>query len=441
MKNKVLFALVMILGAFATSHGQNTVPNNGFEGWFTTTNYLSLTLTNPVTYDTAITANPDGWTTSNEVTGGKIFHGKRLVTQSSNAHSGTSSIRLMSDSVTASLTGVPVVGTLTLNFVCPGFAVCGTFPINLSAFASLGSTFNPALLSGAGTRVSGRLAKIGGYVQYSPVGGDTAYIVAVLRKGGTVVAEAKYLRWSTDPGFVYFEAPFVYQNCLEPDTLVYTLSSGNPYGVSNVIAHTPTGLHIGSSLYADSLFVIDTVAGFTLPPLVANDSAHTLAGTPVGVLVSINDINCYGSTEAVTVSAQPAHGTATVSGDSIIYTPNAGFVGTDTFYYTATVGSSSPSSPGRGTVRVSPHVGVIEISEGQTRLYPNPASNKLHITTSNTAITTANIYDLIGSLVKTEAISSNTTIDLTSFNEGLYLVRFTGSEGKVLGSSRFSVVK
>ncbi|MCW3124486.1 MAG: hypothetical protein JWO03_144, partial [Bacteroidetes bacterium] len=247
MKNKVLFALIVLLGAFGTSKGQ-TIPNFDFENWARDTNYLNLAITSPATLDTAISDNPLSWTTSNQVTAGKVFHNKILVTQNFIARSGASSIRLSSDSVTAALTGVPVVGTLTLDFVCPGFAVCGRFPINLSAFANLSGTFNPALLPGAGIPVSGRKAKIGGYVQYTPVGGDTAYIVAILRKGSTIVAEAKYLRPDNDAGFVYFEAPFTYYNCIEPDTLVYTLSSGNPYGISGVITGGSTGLHIGSAL-------------------------------------------------------------------------------------------------------------------------------------------------------------------------------------------------
>lgn len=439
MKNKLLFASLFILSV-ATSRAQ--ILNADFENWATKTNYLNLTLTTPATLDTAVSTSPVSWTTSNDITAGRVFHNKVLVTQDGTHQSGASSIKLTSDSVSALLTGVPITGSLALNFVCPGFAVNGDFPINLTAFASLSGSFNPALLPGAGVPVSGRMAKIGGYIKYNPVGGDTAYIVAILKKSGTIVAEAKYLRSSTDVSFQHFEAPFVYYNCLEPDSLVYTLSSGNPYGINGVLFGGATGLHIGSALNVDSLYTVDTAVGFVLPPLVVDDSAVAIAGHPIGIKVSVNDQNCYGGTQSVAISAQPLHGTAVVSGDSVIYTATSGFAGTDTFYYTATVAGSAPSNPARGTVRVSPNTAVLDISPvGQTNIYPNPVSTKLHISTSNNSISSFAIYDMLGNLIKTDALLQSASVDVSSFTEGIYIIRFSASEGKILSSSRFTVVK
>ncbi|MCW3127003.1 MAG: outer rane autotransporter barrel domain protein, partial [Bacteroidetes bacterium] len=273
------------------------------------------------------------------------------------------------------------------------------------------------------------------------VGGDTAYIVAILRKGSTVVAEAKFLHPDNDAGFVYFEAPFTYYNCIEPDTLVYTVSSGNPYGISGVITGGSTGLHVGSALNVDSIFLIDTLVGFSVPPFVLDDTASTLKNTPVTVPVTVNDNSCSGGALAVSVFAQPLHGTAVVSLNSITYTPNTGYVGLDTFYYTATVGGSPASPPAAGRMKVLAPAGVLDITEGQTKVYPNPAKDKLYITTTNPAVANVSVYDVLGNLVSANAISSNLTIDLSGVTEGVYLIRFTGNEGKVISSSRFSVVK
>lgn len=442
MKNKVLFVIMMVFGALATTKAQ-TIPNYDFENWLVDTNYLNLTLTNPATLDTAITSNPVDWTTSNQVTGGTKFGHAVLVTQGSGHQSGSSSIVLTSDSVHAQFTGVPVLSTLNLDFVCPGFAVCGRFPINLSTLANLGGSFNPATLPGAGIPVPGRVAKIGGYVKYAPQGGDTAYIVAVLRKGATIVAQAKYLHASTDAGFTYFESPFVYENCLVPDTMVYTLSSGNPYGISGVVLGGSTGLHVGSSLSVDSIFLVDTLVGFQVPPTVADDLDSTLKNTPVTVPVAVNDNSCSGGLLNVTVSAQPLHGTAAPSatGDSIVYTPATGFVGLDTFYYTATVGGSAASAPAATRMKVAAPLAVTDVTEAATRIYPNPAKDKLHVSVANQAISTVTIYDVLGGLVRTDAASSNLTIDVTNFSQGIYLIRFATNEGKVISTSRFSVVK
>ncbi|ANF32765.1 hypothetical protein A0130_14825 [Leifsonia xyli] len=66
-------------------------------------------------------------------------------------------------------------------------------------------------------------------------------------------------------------------------------------------------------------------------PVANPDTASTTEGTPVSVPVTGNDL---GAVAAPTVTAGPTHGTVRVDGTSVVYTPDAGFVGTDTFEYT-----------------------------------------------------------------------------------------------------------
>ena len=66
-------------------------------------------------------------------------------------------------------------------------------------------------------------------------------------------------------------------------------------------------------------------------PIANPDTATTPAGTAVTIPVKAND---EGDSSAPVVATPPGHGTATVGGTSIVYTPAAGFVGTDTFTYT-----------------------------------------------------------------------------------------------------------
>ena len=164
MKNKVLFSLILCFSAF-TSVWSQVIPNYSFENWAIDTNYLNLTVTTPPLLDTSVSFNPLNWTTSNEVTNSTTFSHKVLVTQTATNHVGVSAIQLRSDSLYATINNVPFIGTLHLNFVCPGFAICGKFPINLTSFVNLGSAFNPALLPGAGIPVSSRKASIGGYLK------------------------------------------------------------------------------------------------------------------------------------------------------------------------------------------------------------------------------------------------------------------------------------
>lgn len=83
----------------------------------------------------------------------------------------------------------------------------------------------------------------------------------------------------------------------------------------------------------DTAIVVLTILPPELPPLDPQpDAATTLQGTPVTVSVLNND---SGSALDVTEITQPANGTAVLNAsNTVTYTPNSGFQGTDTFTYT-----------------------------------------------------------------------------------------------------------
>ncbi|MDQ5908794.1 MAG: hypothetical protein QG599_887, partial [Pseudomonadota bacterium] len=62
-----------------------------------------------------------------------------------------------------------------------------------------------------------------------------------------------------------------------------------------------------------------------------NDTAQTAAGTPVTINVLTNDVGTGLTIDAV---SSPGHGSASISGNAITYTPSANFAGIDTFLYT-----------------------------------------------------------------------------------------------------------
>ncbi|MDT4917600.1 MAG: hypothetical protein QOH89_2300 [Pseudonocardiales bacterium] len=71
------------------------------------------------------------------------------------------------------------------------------------------------------------------------------------------------------------------------------------------------------------------------PPVAVDNSATTDQGTPVTIDVLDNDDARGGGALSVQSVGTPGHGTATISNGQIVYTPDADFVGTDTFPYTA----------------------------------------------------------------------------------------------------------
>ena len=78
------------------------------------------------------------------------------------------------------------------------------------------------------------------------------------------------------------------------------------------------------------------------PPFAAVDSASTVTGTPVTVEVLLND---SGIGITITSVSSPSNGTAEIAGGmSVVYTPDASFVHTDSFTYTITDVASATAS-------------------------------------------------------------------------------------------------
>ncbi len=95
-------------------------------------------------------------------------------------------------------------------------------------------------------------------------------------------------------------------------------------------------------------------------PVAADDAATTTPGTPVTIDVVGNDTDADGGTLVVVDVSQPENGTVTIVDGSLVYTPNPGFTGTETFTYelsdgqggtitgTVTVEVTAPAAPGGG---------------------------------------------------------------------------------------------
>jgi hypothetical protein len=75
----------------------------------------------------------------------------------------------------------------------------------------------------------------------------------------------------------------------------------------------------------------------TNPPVANTDIAATFGGIPVTVRVTANDKcsnpGCTLNTNGITVTSPPANGAFSINGNSIVYTPNAGFLGLDSLTY------------------------------------------------------------------------------------------------------------
>jgi hypothetical protein len=81
-----------------------------------------------------------------------------------------------------------------------------------------------------------------------------------------------------------------------------------------------------------------------LTPEAVPDAVATIGETPVQVAALANDLNLSDGPLSLSVTASPGSGVATVSGDAITYTAQAGFSGVDSFVYQIEDGSGDRSS-------------------------------------------------------------------------------------------------
>ena len=146
-------------------------------------------------------------------------------------------------------------------------------------------------------------------------------------------------------------------------TLSGTPTTAGSYTVT--VAVTDVSGATGTATYTLTVAVQAPVAGAVSTTVVANSTANAVTLALSG-----------GAATSVAVATTPAHGTATVSGTDISYTPSAGYSGSDSFTYTAT-NASGTSAPATVTVTVTAPTLVV-----------SPASGPLPSATVGTAYST-----------------------------------------------------
>ena len=141
----------------------------------------------------------------------------------------------------------------------------------------------------------------------------------------------------------------------------YSIASGNlPIGLSFSSAGVFSGTPTTAGSYTAAIRSTDdagynTTVNYTIViadavPVANNDTASTLAQQPVTINVTGNDT---GVITSIAIATPPAHGTATVSGLNVVYTPATAYFGPDTLTYTA-IGPGGTSAPATVAITVTP---------------------------------------------------------------------------------------
>ncbi|ODU66499.1 MAG: hypothetical protein ABT16_01590 [Rhodanobacter sp. SCN 65-17] len=95
-------------------------------------------------------------------------------------------------------------------------------------------------------------------------------------------------------------------------------------------------------------------------PVAVDDTASVNSNGHVTIAVTAND---SGPITSIAITQQPAHGTATVSGLDVVYSPAANYFGSDTLKYTAT---GPGGTSGAATVSITVVPGAVPVAAAQT---------------------------------------------------------------------------
>jgi hypothetical protein len=188
-------------------------------------------------------------------------------------------------------------------------------------YGTQGTNHPPVAQNDTATTATGAAVTINVLANDSDPDGDplTVTTVTTPAHGSAVINAGTTVTYTPQPGFA------------GSDAFTYTISDGRGGTASATVAVT--------------------VNAVDHPPVAKNDSASTTRGRPVQINVLANDSDPDGDPLKVTGVSKPPFGIVVINADNTItYTPQAGFVGTDTFTYTISDGRGGTAT---ATVKVT----------------------------------------------------------------------------------------
>ncbi|MDX8450143.1 putative Ig domain-containing protein [Mesorhizobium sp. VK3C] len=167
-----------------------------------------------------------------------------------------------------------------------------------------------------------------------------------------------------------------------------------------------------------------SLAVTNIPPI-ANAVSATVPYGSGGSPITLNITG--GTPNSVAVATQATNGTATASGLSINYQPNAGFHGTDSFSYTAT-NSAGTSAPATVTITVSDPTITVAASASLTAQV-GVAYTQTFTASGGAAPYTLAVTGLPAGLSVTGTTSNSLTVSGTPTAAGSFTLTVSGADG------------
>ena len=162
----------------------------------------------------------------------------------------------------------------------------------------------------------------------------------------------------------------VLANDSDPDGDPLTLTAvgaamhGSATIAGNMVVYTPAAGYSGTDSFgytvsdgrggnATGQISVNVGGQANRAPLARNDSATARPAQPVTIAVLANDSDPDGDTLAISAVDAPAHGSAVISGDTIVYISATSYTGSDSFSYTISDGRGG-SATALVTIQVQP---------------------------------------------------------------------------------------
>ncbi|MBN2534616.1 MAG: tandem-95 repeat protein, partial [Spirochaetales bacterium] len=195
---------------------------------------------------------------------------------------------------------------------------------------------------------------------------------------------------------------------IDGDTLSIA-SAGNPAnGTAAInagrIVYTPDANYNGSDSFTytvsdgkggtDTATVNITIDAVNDPPVAGDDNVETGEDMMITIDILANDTDIDGDTLSIAGIGQPEHGTTVINGNSVDYTPEADYYGTDTFVYGVFDGTMAAT----GTVTIT----VISINDPPVAVEDNVVMDE---DTTVTIDVLANDYDIDGGTLSLAGIT------------------------------------
>lgn len=211
--------------------------------------------------------------------------------------------------------------------------------------------FTPAGYGSTATVVSDAVAVIPSVSSVSPTSGPAGATVMITGTG-----------FSATPG----------ANTVEFGGVAGTVQSASATSLSVVTPASGTGT-VGVTVAVNGQTSSGGVTYTFLVPPIANDlSGVAVAYESAGTAIDLSGVISGGAHTAITIGTEPAHGSVSIAGDVVTYTPVAGYFGADSFTYTATGGGGISGS---ATVSVTVALPPSPVANGMTPSVSYGATN------------------------------------------------------------------